>query len=382
MTQPKKFKNAAGNFHFYRRPGTESGQVAQPEENTNEPSPSQLADESSHTYNHSDSEVHVHDGSEHSHSSRPQFRGHYQTNSRYYRLSGIVGSHWVSALLKGIIAAMIFAPIHAYLMYWIASALFRFFVLVILVLIFGATLNSFGTSANIRNKPFLFWISCFCSLIALYISYCFWVAAWRTHFGANILFYNLLINPVELFNQMQILIQHGASQFSGDKISGGFAYIIWGLEAFGVVFCSSQLASSLLDSSPFCENCQKWIDQKVALHTRSFIDNTKEFVADLERSHYAPLLALRLADKEVPKGQSLADKPHQYSELQVRYCPTCRSEYYLDISNVRLTQGKKKSEPNTTTTQVVHFLIVPRNILTELQEMEQQNTTKPISEQI
>lgn len=288
-------------------------------------------------------------------------RGSRKNSSRYFRFSGVIGPQGLSWAIKSILFSIVFAPIYAYCMYWISSSLLDLFFYVLLSIIFAVTIGALGVSAKIRNIKFIYGISYFCTILFLYLVYCFWVSFWSSSFLSSSFSHGeysaleLFLDPIELVQETIWLADYRSSDVGNDLFTKIWTYILWCMEAFFFFFLTHNIVFSLLENSPFCENCNSWISHIVNCGCRAPVADPLLSRVELESNIYSSLLNLPNVNEE---------ESNHFTEVEVRFCPECKKQYYLDLRDVRIS--KEKNGRNKNVQHIVHFLEIPAHIFGRL----------------
>lgn len=308
----------------------------------------QVASMPSHTFPENQSDVEYRRFSNKSH----------QSHSRYFQFSGIIGSGWTRFFMRGMLASLICGPIYGYLMYLIPAAFFRVIVCFISLFIFAVIFGAIGSSCKIRNTRFQFWGTWLCGLVGFYFCYCVWVGSWMQylHFPNNMFSY--LFDPSLLWTHLCWLADHASTKISNGD-SSTTVWIDWGLEMVIFLWVSAYSSTGVLESNPYCENCQLWIDKVTTFKPRAVVKDIKSMQACLEASNYTALFNLPIIAKD----------SQEYTEIEVRFCNKCHGQYYLDVHTVKVKKDKNNKDTQEKS-KVVHFLIIPAHIFSELQAAE------------
>lgn len=110
-----------------------------------------------------------------------------------------------------------------------------------------------------------------------------------------------------------------------------------------------------LHDSLFCERCDVWADKHASGVGLQVPPDLNELKRDLEDEQYSRLYALMQG----------ARHPNNYLQLKVWMCPNCEDSTWLTVEQ-HVTTENAKGETNTSTTEIVKHLVIPRNLAEEL----------------
>jgi hypothetical protein len=126
----------------------------------------------------------------------------------------------------------------------------------------------------------------------------------------------------------------GSSDGKGDLV-GPLVWIIWGIEALGVLGAAVYFGGK---GNPFCEKCNKSLDEHT-LFTRTDLDLND--LTGISEAHQPETLV-----EVPPRGQTSA------VGLRVKYsahvCPTCEGDAYLTVKSIMPSMKEGESDEETT----------------------------------
>ena len=186
---------------------------------------------------------------------------------------------------------------------------------------------------RIRSRSMSKSLSLFSGCVALYAS---WLGYVMGMAGAVV-----FLGPLTMWSFIVDIGAEGLWEIFGAAPSGWVLYLIWLIEAVGLVgFC---ILVAVGEETPYCEGCQQWtqaVISKAPLPYRG-ID---EFRAALEAEKYGGLL------KAI--GQPVS--PALHFALTVNCCPNCSESNYLAIHEMK---QKEDSEDLDDTLQIGWLII-------------------------
>lgn len=102
---------------------------------------------------------------------------------------------------------------------------------------------------------------------------------------------------------------------------------------------------------PFCERCNKWMEDEESIGPLEPIANPDDLKAQLERGSYTFFESLK----------KNADADSSYAKVSIRHCPGCLQAFFLSVKSVAVKLGsdKKKEEEETT---IIENLIISSDL--------------------
>jgi predicted protein tyrosine phosphatase len=83
----------------------------------------------------------------------------------------------------------------------------------------------------------------------------------------------IFLNPMTILQFLQILAAQGAWSIFGWTPTGFALWAIWGLEAITIIGASTAVAWSIVGTTPFCETCDRWIDDRIRSSNSRILSN-------------------------------------------------------------------------------------------------------------
>ncbi len=102
-----------------------------------------------------------------------------------------------------------------------------------------------------------------------------------------------------------------------------------------------------LSSTPFCERCSKWIDEKRTISPLEPVGNPDELKSLLEQGDFEFLGTL----------EKLDTVPDAYTQVELLHCPTCQENHFLTLKSVSVTVGSDKKEKKEEKSIVENLII-------------------------
>lgn len=267
-------------------------------------------------------------------------------SGKYYRLSGKFSPiGLVIALAIGLVGVAVGSWIYGYVMAWIPIV----YVCVLGVIGYGvgaAALIGFGlTTGKVRNMPVALGIGAIVGAFAVYAGWVTWLFAWSSqeYFVAD---------PGVLFSIIQELAKEGVWSMSGGTPTGWGLYLFWIAEALIIFGACVFGAYTAMDSSPFCEACECWMEDEVALAvfaTKPGFDSIKKGL-ELERLDTLKDLT------------PLHEVGVEFTVASAESCAQCSNYHLLSFKEKTITLDKD-GEPQTKEVDLMKRLVVNQKML-------------------
>lgn len=268
---------------------------------------------------------------------------------RYYRPSGKIPFVGTAAmLLVGTLVALLVSFIYALISRYNPLIYIQFFVTLGFGIIMGVSVNMIGHMCKVRNRFFMTLIAMVIGCLGLYFAwvwYIFMVMDWNR--GV------LIFKPAVTIEFMKLFGQIGLWEMKGAKPTGWGLYTFWILEALIVLWMCYTAGSTM--ETPFCEDCNCWTEKKGAVSLAATEIGT--LAEALEEEEYDVIS--KLATAEI--------SPSDHLVAQCWACPNCQESGYLNVSTVKIVQGKEG--PETKTDVVIPQIAVPHSVIEEVDEL-------------
>jgi hypothetical protein len=264
-----------------------------------------------------------------------------QQTGKYYQHSGAIPFMGVVYMLVfGGVGAVVLGGIYAYAIRYIPMVLFHMLLVIAYGCCVGVCVQKGAKRGKVRNPGMLAFMGFLAGAAAVYTNWVWWIFAVSKQ-------QVLVIWPRDLWPVIQSINRTGAWSTFGNTPTGAELYVYWGLEALVIVGTSTAIAWVMLSSAPFCEQCERWADEKATISPLEPVDDPKGFTARLEQGDYAPLMALKKLPAEMGP----------FTELSLMKCPTCQTSNFLTVTAVTVTKDSK-GKTNRSHTKVLENLVL------------------------
>ena len=264
---------------------------------------------------------------------------------KYYEHSGVVSPIGVVYMtILGVVGAVVFAIIYGYATFYIPFIYLNFFLTLGLGIGVGLLVGFGGKFGKVRNSKMLLIFGFIFGLFAEYANWVSWIFAYSKE-------EILILNPSDMINMIQLLSENGAWSIFGWTPTGVEIYAIWGIEAVIIIGTSTIVALSMISSTPFCETCTKWVEEKISIFPLTPINNPSELVSQLEQGDYSSLKTLEKSDTKIDA----------YTQIDLLQCPTCQQSNFLTIKSIIVSKDDEGKEEKNENILIENLIITNEN---------------------
>ncbi|MCJ8331525.1 MAG: hypothetical protein HRT89_07290 [Lentisphaeria bacterium] len=264
--------------------------------------------------------------------------------TRVYQHSGKIGTSPLIIFFLGIPSTMILGFIYGYVsVYNPLTGIVSVLLILLFSVAVGIQISLLGKSGKCRNMPFLYLAGFILGVFAVYYSWVVFLYAFTNRFvdGSEITLLKLILNPGKMWDYMGLIAKEGWFEVSGSKIKGGLLWAAWIGEALFIIIASTISATFMVNEMIFCENCNKWCDEKGSVSIM-FPEDQETLDAIAEGNMDVVL--------ELPKIGA-----HQFPQINCEafHCPNCtntvgfsfRTVFQIDDGEGKLTEEKELIGP-------------------------------------
>ncbi len=196
-------------------------------------------------------------------------------------------------------------------------------VIVLLIVPMAAVTGAFmgGDHGHVRKRVITAFAGFLSGLMGLYAAWAAWL------FGMSDWTQNLALDPVSMGSMIYKYNQIGVWSISDFRPTGIVLWMIWGLEAFFIVWVSWYFTASGVEDNPYCEEFGCWADEELVRIFRAPKD-PNEFVRSVEANEYQAIANLE------PAGLK---EPHVL-RVSLKYCEEPGTPYFLEIRRIEYTE--------------------------------------------
>ncbi len=288
-------------------------------------------------------------------------------NSNYYQPSGKFSPLGLAtALGLSLIGVLIGSWVYGYAAAWIPIIYLN--VLLVFAYGFGAGfLVSTGIRiGKIRNVMVALGLGLVAGLVAIYGGWVTWIYAMSSQ--------ELFIwHPQDLWTGIVLLGQEGVWTIKGSKPTGWLLYSFWIAEALIVLGFSLTTSYNAVADSPYCEDCQQWVDQTDVVGVFEPLADPQKFKRGLEEG--------RLESEQL-LGKTSGEP--RFAVLQLESCSHCEKCRLLTVMDRTLSYDKEGREQVSDEKWVQRLLISSKladEVRHRYQEIVAQQQVEPPTEE-
>jgi hypothetical protein len=253
--------------------------------------------------------------------------------NKYYEHSGkfgLIGPIYM--FIFGAVGTLVLSAIYGYAIYYIPFIYLNFLITLGFGACVGILVGYGGKLGKVRNSGLLLIFGLIFGILAEYAGWVSWVFAFSKQQA-------LALHPLDIFAVVMLVGQEGAWSIFGWTPTGAALFAIWGIEAIMVIGTSALASWGVVSSTPFCEHCNRWVEDRNSITPLEPIVDPDQFKSKLERSGAEVVKAL----KKINAGNDA------YTQLDLINCPGCEYSYYLSLKSINVevdSKGKEKKDEN------------------------------------
>ncbi len=263
---------------------------------------------------------------------------------KYYQHSGTVGLMGpIYMLVVGVVASAVLGAVYGYAIFYIPFVYLNFFITLGFGGIVGFLVGLGGKWGKVRNPGV---VLLFGLLIGLFAEYAGWVS-WISALTGRELF---LTNPFHILSFAKFVADRGAWGIFGWTPQGIWLYLFWGVEGVMIVGASALVSWGMISSTPFCEPCNCWVEEKDTIGPLEPIARPDALRSQLEQGDFGAITNLTKADAQSPL----------FTRLELVHCTSCEQVCFLTVQAVKMEVDSKGKEKTDETAIVEHLVVTPQ----------------------
>ncbi len=245
----------------------------------------------------------------------------YYQHSGKFRADGII---WM--LLFGVIAAIVLGVAYGYAIFYIPFVFLNFIITFFFGIAVGVSVGFGARLGQVRNMGLIGLCGLAAGILAEYTGWVAWLYAASEQ-------ERLMLSLAEMKPMLQMLGAYGVWSIFGWTPTGWSLYGIWLIEGAMIIGCASIAARTVLSSTPFCEQCKKWVETKESADALSPLDDINAFRKRIETAVTEAIASL---------GKS--DDADNWTRVEWCYCKGCQQSQYLNVTSVKIERDDKNKE--------------------------------------
>jgi hypothetical protein len=264
----------------------------------------------------------------------PMSEGLYYKHSGKFPLSALL-----AGLLVGVAVGLPGAYAYSYAIIYVPIVYLSFLLSMGFGLLVGLATAGGLRMRKARNTALSAVLSLLVGLGCLYFSWGVWVYANLRQAGIkDIGLLGLVLRPDSLWRLILEMNKTGVWTIRGATPTGITLWVVWGVEAAVILGCVLLAAVAIIQSDPFCENCEKWCEKKEGVG-RANSGDVNELKQRMESKDFGYLEKLGTAGVEEPA----------WFRVDLHSCPSCQATNTLTVKSITVSVDKrgKRSEKST-----------------------------------
>lgn len=253
--------------------------------------------------------------------------------NKYYKHSGKFGLMGpIYMFMIGAVGTLVLSAIYGYAIYYIPFIYLNFLITLGFGACVGILVGYGGKLGKVRNSGLLLIFGLIFGILAEYAGWVSWVFAVSKQQA-------LALQPLDIFAVVRLVGQEGAWSIFGWTPTGAALFAIWGIEAIMIIGTSTLASWGVVSSTPFCEHCNRWVEDRNSITPLEPIVDPDQFKSKLERNGAEVVKALKKVKAE----------NDAYTQLDLINCPGCEYSYYLSLKSINVevdSKGKEKKDEN------------------------------------
>lgn len=239
-----------------------------------------------------------------------------------YKLSGKSGNIFIVGLLLGPILVTLLCIVYAYIDVY--NPVVYLTLLVFLGLLFGIIITQkiVIKLSKCRSKNSAIVYGLIVGLFGVYSSWCTFLYVMFRKENLPIELLELMSNPSMIYELANTLSVDGYYTLFGMEVKGGFLWLIWIIEAIGIVGAGALGGLTVMHKEVFCEECNRWAED-IDFNLRLAIEDKETAKKTIETE------ISNILDYPVYDG---ANSDH--IKVNLHQCSKCRNTSTIDVDLV------------------------------------------------
>lgn len=246
-----------------------------------------------------------------------------------YKLSGKSGNLWLTGLLVGLPATILMSIIYAYIDVY--NPFVYLTILVFLGYLFGILMIQTVAIrlSKCRSESQAKIFGAVIGLFAIYANWATFLFVQVVRADEYVSMLDLFLSPALLFEFAGIISEDGWFQLFDTPVSGAFLWIIWLIEAGGILGAGVYGGSKVMHEEVFCENCNRWAED-TETDLRLTIPNRADAQTAIQHD-INKLLTFPVAGRAV----------NPQLRINLHHCSNCKNFSTIDVDLIKLERNDK-----------------------------------------
>lgn len=236
-----------------------------------------------------------------------------------YKLSGKSGNIFIVGILLGPILVTLLSIIYAYIDVY--NPIVYLTLLVFIGLLFGIIIvqKVVIRLSKCRSKGSSILYGIVTGLFGVYASWCAFLYVMFSKEDLPVELLDIMLSPSLVYEMAQSLSVDGYYTLFGATVQGGFLWIIWIVEAIGIIGAGALGGLAVMHEEIFCEDCNRWAED-IDFNLRLAIED-KDLAKKTIESDITKLL-----DYPIYAGTN-----SEHIKVNLHQCSKCHNTSTIDI---------------------------------------------------
>ncbi len=272
-----------------------------------------------------------------------------ESMGRYYQHSGKVGFlGLILMVFFGAFTALVGGAIYGYVTYYLPWVYLNFIITILFGFIVGFSISFGGKLGHVRSGGLLLLLGLIFGLLAEYTGWVSWIMALS---GSEL----LVLAPGDMLTIIGEIAEEGPWSIFGWTPKGGWLFLFWIIEFLIIVGGATFAAFALIGSTPYCETCRRWIEEKKSIYPLDHFGDPDQLRARLDAGDFSSLLSLQ-------KTGNIGDL---FTQIDLLFCPSCRNMHLLSVMQIEISTDSDGKEDRSEDF-VVENLIIDKRVFDDI----------------
>lgn len=246
-----------------------------------------------------------------------------------YKLSGKSGNIFIVGLLIGPILIMLLNIIYAYIDVY--NPIIYLTLIVFIGLLFGIIIvqKLVIRFSKCRSKGSSIIYGIFTGLFGIYANWCTFLYVMFRKENIPVELLDLFINPSLIYEMANSISLNGYYNLFGIDVKGGFLWLIWIVEAIGIIGAGALGGVSAMHEEIFCEDCNRWAED-IDFNLRLAIED-REVTNKIIENDISKIL-----DNSIYDGYN-----SEHIRVNLHQCSKCQNSSAIDLDLISYETNDK-----------------------------------------
>lgn len=255
----------------------------------------------------------------------------------------------------GLLSTLILGLIYGYVMFYIPFVYIKVIIMIGYPIAIGFILSFAVQRGKVRNDLLVGLAGVGFGILADYMGWVAWIAAALRNTDYLIVFFY----PGDILYFMQEVAKVGFYVIGSSRPTGAILYLIWLVEAAVVVGVTAYMVIKNHLDTPFCEECNQWVETERYLGLYSPLANSSKFKKAVKEGDFSVFTELK------PSQMG-----NRFTKLTMRECQTCQNFRVLNVKGLNISVNSKQKLESKEEAIISNLRVTP-SLLSTLQRINQ-----------